>query len=96
MSEHHWHVKEVLKYFYKANLYAKVEKCKFYSKLVEYLEYILSPSSFTMSNDKVNIIQDWLEPKKVKNIQFFLGFANFYHWFIFNCLNIVIPLTYLT
>jgi len=32
-----------------------------------------------MSNNKVKIIQDWLELKKVKNIQSFLGFANFYH-----------------
>ena len=93
MSEHHWHVKEVLKHLYKAGLYAKAEKCKFYSKLVEYLEYILSLFSLIMSEDKVKIIQDWLEPKKVKNIQFFLGFVNFYHWFIFNYLDIVIPLT---
>ena len=68
MSEHHWHVKEVLKYLYKAGLYAKAKKCEFYSKSVKYLEYILSPSSLTMSDNKVKIIQDWLEPKKVKNI----------------------------
>jgi len=49
-----------------------------------------------MSDDKIKIIQDWLEPKKVKDIQSFLGFTNFYCWFIFNYLNIVIPLTYLT
>jgi len=79
MSEHYWHVKEVLKYLCKTGLYAKAEKCKFHSKLVEYLRYILSLSGLTMSDDKVKIIQDWLEPKKVKDIQFFLGFANFYH-----------------
>ena len=49
-----------------------------------------------MSNNKVKIIQDWLEPKKVKDIQSFLGFASFYCWFIFNYLNIVISLTHLT
>ena len=53
MSKHHQHVKEVLKYLCKAGLYAKAEKCEFYSKLVEYLGYILSPSGLTMSNDKV-------------------------------------------
>jgi len=96
MSKHHWHVKEVLKHIYKAGLYAKAEKCKFYSKSVEYLRYILSPSGLTMSNNKIKIIQDWPEPKKVKNIQFFLGFTNFYCQFIFNYSNIVIPLTRLT
>jgi len=58
MFEHHWHVKEVLKHFRKAGLYAKVEKCGFYSKSVEYLQYILSPSSLTIFNNKIKIIQD--------------------------------------
>jgi len=96
MSKHHRHVKEVLKHFHKAGLYAKAEKCRFHSELVEYLGYILSPSGLTMSNDKIKIIQDWPEPKKVKNIQSFLDFANFYHWFIFNYLDIIILLTRLT
>ena len=81
MSEHHWHVKEVLKYLCKAGLCAKAEKCKFHSESVEYLGYILSPSGLNISDDKV------------KDIQSFLSFANFYHWFIFNYLDIVIPLT---
>ena len=46
-----------------------------------------------MSDNKIKIIQDWPKPKKVKDIQSFLGFANFYCWFIFNYSNIVIPLT---
>ena len=96
MSEQHQYIKEVLKYLCKAGLYAKAEKCKFHSELVEYLGYILSPSGLTMSDDKVKIIQDWPKPKKVKDIQSFLGFANFYHWFIFNYLDIVISLTCLT
>jgi len=89
-------VKEVLKRLHKAGLYAKAEKCEFHSKSVEYLGYILSLSGLTMSDDKIKIIQDWPEPKKVKDIQSFLGFANFYCRLIFNYLDIVIPLTYLT
>ena len=95
ISKHHWYVKKVLKCLHKASLYTKAEKCEFHSKLVEYLGYILSSSGLTMSNDKVRIIQDWLEPKKVKNIQSFLGFANFYCQFIFNYSDIVISLTQL-
>jgi len=96
MFKHHWHVKEVFKCLHKTGLYTKAEKCKFHSELVEYLGYIISLSGLTMFNDKVKIIQDWLEPKKVKDIQSFLGFANFYCWFIFNYSNIVILLIYLT
>jgi len=77
-------------------LYAKAEKYEFYSDSVKYLGYVLSPSGFTMSNAKVKTIQEWPEPKKVKDIQSFLGFANFYRRFIFNYSDIVIPLTRLT
>ena len=49
-----------------------------------------------MDPTKIQVIQDWPEPWKVQDIQFFLGFANFYQWFIYNYSNIVIPLTCLT
>ena len=78
MFKHHQHIKQVFKYLRKANLYAKAEKCEFYSESVECLGYILSPSSLIISNNKVKIIQDWPESEKVKDIQSFSGFANFY------------------
>ena len=93
--EYYWHVKKVLKHLHKTGLYAKAEKYELHSKSVEYLGYILSPSGLTMSDNKVKIIQNWPEPKKVKDIQSFLGFANFYYQFIFNYLDIVILLTHL-
>ena len=96
ITQHRSHVKEVLKQLRKAGLYVKAEKCKFHSDSVEYLGYVLSPSGLTMSNTKVKTIQIWPEPKKVKDIQFFLEFANFYRHFIFNYSDIVIPLTHLT
>ena len=49
-----------------------------------------------MDLGKVKIIQDWPEPKKVKDIQSFLGFANFYRCYIHNYSDIVVPLTCLT
>jgi len=96
ITQHQSHVKEVLKRLRKAGLYVKAKKCKFHSDSVEYLGYVLSPSGLTMSDTKVKTIQEWPEPKKVKDIQFFLGFTNFYRCFIFNYSDIVIPLTHLT
>ena len=49
-----------------------------------------------MDPSKVQTIQDWPEPQKVKDIQSFLGFANFYRRFISNYSDIVVPLTWLT
>jgi len=96
ITQYRSHVKEVLKRLRKAGLYAKAEKCEFHSDSVEYLGYVLSPSSLTMSDAKVKTIQEWPEPKKVNDIQSFLGFANFYRRFMFNYSDIVIPLTRLT
>jgi len=96
ITQHRSHIKEVLNQLQKAGLYVKAEKCEFHSDSVEYLGYNLSPSSLTMSDAKMKTIQDWLEPRKVKDIQSFLGFANFYKHFISNYSDIVIPLTCLT
>jgi hypothetical protein len=49
-----------------------------------------------MDPAKVKVIQDWPEPQKVKDIQSFLGFANFYKRYIYNYSDIVVPLTRLT
>ena len=49
-----------------------------------------------MAADKVQVIQDWPEPQKIKDIQSFLGFANFYRCFIPHYSDIAVPLTRLT
>ena len=96
MESHQQHVREVLRHLWLHRLFAKPEKCEFHSDSVEYLGYCLSPEGLTMSPDKIQTISDWPEPHKVKDIQSFLGFANFYCWFIFNYSDIVVPLTWLT
>jgi len=96
VESHQQHVREVLCRLRLHGLFAKPEKCEFHSDSVEYLGYRLSPDGLTMSPDKIQTISDWPEPQKVKDIQSFLGFANFYHQFIFNYSDIVVPLTQLT
>jgi len=68
ITQHQSHVKEVLNWLRKAGLYTKAKKYEFYLDSVEYLGYVLSPSGLTMSNTKVKTIQEWPEPKKVKDI----------------------------
>ncbi|KAJ8519009.1 hypothetical protein ONZ45_g4010 [Pleurotus djamor] len=96
LEEHKKTVKEVLRRLRANKLYAKGEKCEFHADTVEYLGYILSPDGLKMSEDKIKVIQDWPEPRKVKDVQSFLGFANFYRRFIMNYSDIVVPLTRLT
>jgi len=96
MSKHKQHVKEVLWRLWKHGLYANANKCEFHKTTVEYLRYILSPDGLLMDKTKVQTIVNWPEPCKVKDIQSFLGFTNFYCQFIHGYSNIVIPLTRLT
>jgi hypothetical protein len=95
-AQHKEHVKEVLRRLRKAKLYARPDKCTFSVDTVEYLGYILSPKGLTMDNAKVKVIQDWPEPRKVRDIQSFLGFANFYRRFIYKYSEIALPLVRLT
>jgi hypothetical protein len=96
MELHRSHVREVLRRLRKNGLFAGAPKCTFHVNTVEYLGYVLSPKGLTMDTAKVQTIQDWPEPRKVKDVQSFLGFANFYRRFIHNYSDIVVPLTRLT
>ena len=95
-AEHKKHVREVLRRLRQNGLYCKPEKCHFDTDTVNYLGFILSKDGLKMDPAKVQTIQDWPEPRKVKDIQSFLGFANFYRRFISDYSDIVVPLTRLT
>ena len=82
----------IVVYLQKTRLYAKAEKYEFHSNFIEYLGYILFSSSLSMSSNKIKMIQNWPELRKIKDMQVFLGFANFYHCFIYNYSDIAVLL----
>jgi len=96
MADHKKHVKEVLQRLREPGLFVNGDKCCFHSDSVEYLGYIISSGGLRMDSAKVLVIQDWPEPMKVKDVQSFLGFANFNRCFIHGYSEIVLPLTRLT
>ena len=57
---------------------------------------MLSPNSLSMAQNKIQAIQDWPEPRKVRDIMSFLGFANFYRHFIYGYSEITVPRMRLT
>jgi len=96
MADYKKHVKEVLQRLQEHGLFVNGDKCCFHSNSVEYLGYIIRSNGLRMDSAKVQVIQDWPGPKKVKDVQSFLGFSNFYRHFIHGYSKIVLPLTHLT
>jgi len=96
VEEHEGHVKLVLQKLRDAGLYAKLEKCVFHQPKVEFLGYIISDKGLLMDRKKVQAVIDWAIPKTIRDVQCFLGFANFYRIFIKNYSQIAAPLKRLT
>jgi transposase InsO family protein len=91
-DDHDRHVEEVLDRLVEWGLYCKASKCTFSTKSVEFLGFIVTPEGVVMDPDRVRTITEWPEPEGYKDIQVFLGFANFYRRFIFNYSSIVRPM----
>ena len=85
-------VVEIIKRLEENNLYVKPEKYKWKVREVEFLGVVIGPEGIKMEEEKVKDVLDWLTPKCVKNVQKFLGLANYYCQFIEGFASIVRPL----
>ena len=88
--------KGVLQRMKEIDLHLEIKKCEFGVSEINYLRMILQPGEIAMGPAKLDGIQKWPIPTKVKNIWFFLGFENFYQKFISNYSNIARTLIDLT
>ena len=61
-----------------------------------FVGFLVSSEGIGMDPAKVFAITEWPRPRSVKEVQSFLGFANFYRKFIEHYSAIASPLTYLT
>ena len=91
-KEHRAHVREVVTRLRDAGLQIDIGKCEFETTETKYLGLIVSPSGLRMDPEKVATIISWHPPGRVKDLQKFLGFANFYRRFIRNFSKITAPL----
>jgi len=75
-------VEEVLKRLEENDLFVKLEKCVWKVKEVGFLGVIIGEDRVRMEKEKVQGVVEWLVPKNVKDVQKFLGLANYYRWFV--------------
>ena len=94
-AEHEIHVKRVLQKLEEADLQADIIKCAFHVTQVPYLGLIITTEGVKMNSAKVDTIINWPTLMNVKDVQSFLGFANFYRRFIYGYSKIAAPLTHL-
>ena len=80
--------KRVLQRMKELDLHLKLKKCKFGVKEVDFLGFILLPGEIAMDPTKLSRIAEWPTPTKVKDVQSFLGFTNYYRRFIGDYSNI--------
>jgi len=85
-------VEEVLKRLEENNLFVKPEKCKWKVREVEFLEVMIGPKGVEMQRKKVKGVLNWPAPRNIKEVQTFLGLANYYRRFIKNFAKIAAPL----
>ncbi|KAE8224305.1 hypothetical protein CF326_g8057, partial [Tilletia indica] len=95
-QDHAEHCREVLRRLIQHNLYVKAEKCEFDRTSTTFLGFNVSASGISMDNEKVQVLLDWPTPTNLKELQAFLGFANFYRRFIEGYSRLTLPLTRLT
>jgi hypothetical protein len=92
-EEHKANVREVLNRLRQHKLYAKGSKCEFDVLEVEYLGHIINSEGVQPNPKLVKAITTFPQPTTLKELQSFLGLANYYRKFVKDFSKLALPLT---
>lgn len=81
-------MKQLLKY----ELFVKLKKCVFQVEEIAFLDFLLTTKKVKIEPGSVSTTVEWPKPTTFREIQVFLGFANFYRHFIIAFFGIVLGL----
>ena len=91
-EEHDEIIEEVIRRLAENDLYIKPEKCRWKVREVGFLGVVIRLEGIKMEEEKVKDVLDWPTLKEIKDIQKFLGLANYYCQFIKDFVAIARPL----
>ncbi|GJP83339.1 hypothetical protein CLOP_g13504 [Closterium sp. NIES-67] len=74
-------------------LITKGSKCEFLKEELEFLGHIISTEGVHVDPKKIEAVRTWKTPENVKELQQFLGFANYYNRFVPQYAKLAAPLT---
>ena len=75
-------VEKVLRRLEENDLFVKLEKCMWKVREVGFLGVVIGEDRVRMEKEKVQGVVEWLVLKNVKDVQKFLGLANYYRQFV--------------
>ena len=82
VEEHAEHLHEVFRIFREKNLFAHIKKSSFGKSVIKHLGHIIGNGEIRPDPKKVEAIAKAKAPRNVKELQSFLGMANFYRRFM--------------
>ncbi|GJY94080.1 reverse transcriptase domain-containing protein [Tanacetum coccineum] len=95
-EEHVEHLRLVLELLKKEKLYAKISKCEFWLREVQFLRHVINGNGIYVDPSKIEVVKNWKAPKTSTEVCSFLGLAGYYRRFIENFSKIAKSLTILT
>jgi hypothetical protein len=95
-QEHLQHIRQVLHIIRKNNLSLKAKKCHFFQSEVKFLGHVISKDGIKPDPEKVQAVQDWVEPSSQTQVRAFLGLTTYFKRFIKGYAKIAAPLMELT
>ena len=82
MEELEEQIVRFLKIAERHNICFKWSKCDFNMEEIPILGVIVGKGQVKMEQEKIKAVKEWKTPTRIKDMESFLGFANFYQCFI--------------
>ncbi|GJP58286.1 hypothetical protein CLOP_g22992 [Closterium sp. NIES-67] len=93
MKQHVEHLGRVLEILRRERFYVKLSKSEFALEKVQFLGHMVSAQKVHVDPKKIEAVRTWKIPENVKELQQFLGFANYYNRFVPQYAKLAAPLT---
>ena len=91
-KKHNEIVEEILRRMEENDLNIKPKKCVWKTREIDFLGLVMESGEIKMQEKKVAEVLEWPRPKTVKDVQRFLGLANYYRQFVKDFAKIAKPM----
>ncbi|RWR99798.1 Retrovirus-related Pol polyprotein from transposon 17.6-like protein, partial [Dinothrombium tinctorium] len=76
-DEHIQRLHKIFNALSEANLSFQPDKCEFCKTEINYLGHVISREGIQPDSDKISVVKNFLDPKKVRDVRSFLGLASY-------------------